>query len=161
MAYSTIEQVREVLKGVDDSPATDYDMTANLLTDAQIEADIADADSQIDSALGNRYKIPFAPVPPLVTSFSINIAAYLADLRFRGSKEYPNELSPFYLRYQRAIQSITAISEGTASIPDGDVLEPPVVGVGNAYGVVNPYEGRLMNTQHIFTRWPEGTIRDD
>lgn len=164
MAYSTVEQVREVLKGVSDSPATDYDLTSNLLSDAQIEADIADADSQIDSAVGARYATPFEePTPPLINTLSLNIASYLADLRFRGGKEYPNELSPFYLRYQRATRTLNAISDGRATIPGGSVLSPPE-GSGDddqAYGVVNPYRGHLMRTQHIFTRWPEGTIRDD
>lgn len=164
MAYSTVEQVREVLKGVSDSPATDYDLTSNLLTETQIEADIADADSQIDSAVGARYAVPFeAPTPPLINTLSINIASYLADLRFRGGKEYPNELSPFYLRYQRATRTLNAIADGRATVPGAVGLQPPQ-GSGTddqAYGVVNPYAGRLMRTKHIFTRWPEGIIRDD
>lgn len=155
MAYSTAAEVRLLLVGVDDSPATDYDLTADKLSDAQIEADIADADSEIDTALGDRYTVPFpTPIPSLVNSLSINIAAYLADLRFRGGKEHGSELSPFYLRYQRARNILNSLVEGTATIPGEDIADE--------FGVViNPYEGTMFNTKHIFTRWPEGTIRDD
>lgn len=157
MAYSTAEQVRLLLKGVDDSPATDYDLTADKLSDAQIEADIVDADSEIDAALGDRYTVPFpTPIPPLVTSLSINIAAYLADLRFRGGKEHASELSPFYLRYRRSRQILNSISEGRGTIPGlpDDALN------GGGSEVFNPYDGILFNTAHIWTRWPEGVIND-
>lgn len=155
MAYSTAAEVRLLLVGVNDSPATDYDLTADKLSDAQIEADIADADAEIDTALGDRYTVPFpTPIPSLVNSLSINIAAYLADLRFRGGKEYASELSPFYLRYQRARDLLDSLVSGAATIPGEDVEDE--------FGVViNPYEGTMFNTKHIFTRWPEGTIRDD
>lgn len=154
MAYSTADEVRLLLKGVDNSPATDYDLTADKLSDSQIEADIVDADSEIDMALGDRYTVPFpSPVPSPINSLSINIGAYLADLRFRGGKEYASDLSPFYLRYQRARLSLNALAEGTATLPN----TPP--GAGSE--VINPYEGVLFGTKHIFTRWPEGVIRDD
>lgn len=155
MAYSTVEEVRLILKGVDNSPATDYDLTPDQLSDAQVEDDIANADNQIDSALGSRYTVPFpTPTPPLVNSLSKDIASYLSDLRFRGAKEYGSELSPFYLRYQRAVALLNSLEEGTGSIPGIDL------GTGEG-AVFNPYEGTLMTTKHIFTRWPEGTIRDD
>lgn len=155
MAYSTLAEVRAILIGVDSSPATDYDLTPNQLSDAQIEDDIANADTQIDSALGSRYTVPFpTPTPPLINSISKDIASYLADLRFRGGKEYASELSPFYLRYQRAVAQLNGLIEGTGSVPEIDL--------GTSDGIaINPYEGTLMTTKHIFTRWPEGTIRDD
>lgn len=156
MAYSTVEEVRSLLVGVDNSPATDYDLTANQLTDAQIELDIADADSEIDTALAERYTVPFpTPIPALINSLSINIAAYLADLRFRGGKEYASELSPYYLRYQRARTMLDAFAQGQGTIPGGELPE-----IGDGSLVFNPYDGNLFRTKHIFTRWPEGVIND-
>lgn len=160
MAYSTAAEVRLILVGVNSSPATDYDLTANQLSDAQVEAEIANADSQIDAMIGGRYTVPFeVPVPPLIHNLSIDIAAYLSDLRFRGAKEYANELNPFYLRYQRALQLLNSVAMGDLDIPGGTDNGTDVVD-GNSIAI-NPYEGTLMTTQNIFTRWPEGTIRDD
>lgn len=158
MAYSTVAEVRLLLQGVDNSPATDYDLTGGLLTNAQIEADIVDADAEIDTALGDRYTVPFpTPVPALINSLSINIAAYLSDLRFRGGKEHASELSPFYLRYQRARALLESLASGAGELPGGEI---PDGGDGGGI-VINPYEGVMFNTKHIFTRWPEGVIRDD
>jgi phage gp36-like protein len=157
MSYSTVIEVRQLLIGVSNSPATDYDLTPNQLTDAQISGDIANADAQIDAALGDRYTVPFpTPIPSLINMLSVDIAAYLGDLRFRGNKEFASELNPFYLRYQRATQMLTALESGTSSVPG---VTPPGVSVGDG-GVFNPYDGHLMRTQHIFTRWPEGVIND-
>lgn len=162
MSYSVIKVVRQVLVGVGNSPATDYDMTPQQLSDAQVGFDIADADSQIDAALGSRYTVPFVdPIPPLVVNLSINIAAYLCDLRFRGAREYASDLSPFYLRYQRALDILKQLSEGTIVIPDpeGDDDDSALEGHSEVF---NPYIGSpLFTTKQIFTRWPEGVIRDD
>ena len=160
MGYSTVEQVRLLLVGVNNSPATDYDLTPTQLSDPQIEAEIANADSEIDSRLGARYQVPFTgTVPALIQSLSIDIAAYLSDLRYRGAREYSNELHPFYLRYQRALGIIADIANGLTDLPGGE-LPPDDDGSGGNSIAINMYDGTLFTTNHIFTRFPEGTISD-
>lgn len=157
MGYSTVQQVRLLLTGVNSSPATDYDLTPDQLSDPQIEAEIANADSEIDSRLGVRYTVPFTgTVPALIQSLSIDIAAYLCDLRFRGAREYANELHPFYLRYQRALGILGDIVEGLTNLPGGTSPDGPDDGAL----AINMYDGTLMTSKHIFTRWPEGVIND-
>lgn len=155
MAYSTPAEVRSLLVGVNTSPAGDYDLTPNQLSDDQVTAEIANADSEIDAKLANRYTVPFiAPIPELIHSLSIDIAAYLCDLRFRGARELSSDLHPFYLRYRRALDMLEKLTLGSLELPNIELDE-----AGGA-SVVNPYTGELMTTRHIFTRWPEGVISD-
>lgn len=124
----------------------------DVLDSDQVQQDIDDADMQIDAALTRRYPVPFAePVPAAIKFISLNIAAYLCDLRFRGSREYESERYPFPLRYDRARRLLDDLGSGRRLLSESE---------DDFSEVINPYEGTLMNTQHIFTRWPEGTIQD-
>lgn len=141
MSYADQQKVREVLR-----TTSSQSQTAESLTDGQIKQSISDADAQIDARLGDRYQVPFtSPVPSVVTHLSENIAAYLADLTYRQGKEYANELSPLYLRYQRAIQMLDRLAKGDDRLPD-DTSERAKSGSI----VINPYFGDLMTEQDVF-----------
>jgi phage gp36-like protein len=125
----------------------------DVLDSDQVQQDIDDADSQIDMALTRRYDTPFVdPIPSAIKFISLNIAAYLCDMRFRGSREYESERYPFPLRYDRARRLLDDLGSGRRLLNESE---------DDFSEVINPYEGTLMNTRHIFTRWPEGMIRDD
>jgi phage gp36-like protein len=133
----------------------DADVAANpnVLDSDQVQQDIDDADMQIDMALTRRYETPFAdPIPGAIKFISLNIAAYLCDLRYRGSREYESERYPFPLRYDRARRLLDDLGSGRRLLNESE---------DDFAEVINPYEGTLMNSRHIFTRWPEGVIRDD
>lgn len=149
MAYSAVEDVRRVLVGNRDETEN---VTPNILDTDQIRDDIANADAQIDVALNRRYDVPFVPVPDMVKFISIDIACYLADMRFRGAREYSGSTHPFQLRYDRARRLLDDLGSGRR-----------LLSVGEDFGseVINPYEGDLMTTSHIFTRYPEGQIEQD
>jgi phage gp36-like protein len=125
----------------------------NVLDSDQIQDEIENAETQIDAALRRRYTVPFEePIHATIKYLCIDIAAYLCDLRFRGSREYESERYPFPLRYDRARRLLDDLGTGRRLLEDA---------IEDDAEVFNPYEGTLMKTQHIFTRWPEGVIRDD
>lgn len=97
-----------------------------------IDKAIRDAQAEIDSRLGTKYTVPFSPVPPLINSIAQDIAAYLADLIFRENRPHATELSPIYLRYQRAQAMLGRLSTGEAIIPpdSSDPENPPDTGSG-------------------------------
>lgn len=137
MPYSTVTEVRLVLQGfVEAGPGSDPDITSALLSDAQIEYSISSADEEINSVLRRRYALPLpAPIPVIIKNLSIEIAAAQADLIFRGSREYANELSPSRIRYERAKELLERIATG--DYPLYNVGEGPEE-VGDTSLVINP-----------------------
>jgi phage gp36-like protein len=98
---------------------------ASTLADETLIEAIEQASSEIDGKLGSRYTIPFDPIPPLVKALCVNIAAYLGDLTFREVKDHETELSPVYLRYQRAQALLEQLQIGSMVIPPvGEVPDP-------------------------------------
>lgn len=150
MAYSNREDVRRLLVG---ARGDDGNRTPDVLDNDQIDDDIANADAQIDAALNRRYEVPFTtPIPAMVKFMSIDIASYLADMRFRGSREYSGTTHPFQLRYDRARRLLDDLGSGRRLL-DGANEDDAIV--------INPYDGTLMTTRHIWTRYPEGQIEAD
>lgn len=151
MLYCTVEDVRKLLVG--NREDDDLNVNPNVLDSDQIQEEIENAEAQIDMALKRRYETPFEePIPVAIRHITIDIAAYLCDLRFRGSREYENERYPFPLRYDRARRLLDDLGSGRRLLDQvsDDFAE-----------AINPYDGNMFGTQHIFTRWPEGVIRDD
>lgn len=96
-----------------------------------IDKAIRDASQEIDAKLALKYTVPFNPVPKLINAICQDIAAYLSDLVFRENRDYTSDLSPIYLRYQRAEDLLGKLSTGEAIIPpDGTEPEPPDTGSG-------------------------------
>lgn len=126
--YCSSEEVIDVLT----RDAAVVDGNAGSIDVEPVDKAIRDAQAEIDSRLGAKYTVPFNPVPPLINSIAQDIAAYLADLIFRENRDYASELSPIYLRYQRAQAALGRLSTGESIIPpDGsDPDNPPDVGTG-------------------------------
>jgi len=126
--YCTREAVIDVLT----RNAAEVDGNAASIDEEAVDTAIADAQAEIDSRLATKYTVPFNPVPALVTSIAQDIAAYLADLVFRENRDYASELSPIYLRYQRAQAQLGRLQTGEAVIPStgSDPENPPEIGSG-------------------------------
>lgn len=153
MAYSNAEDVRLIVQGMlDATQGDDPDYTPANLSDAQIEYEISNADLQIDAVLRRRYSLPLPlPVPLVLKNLSIDIAASLVDMQFRGSREYASELHPARLRYERALLILDRIATGDYPLyNDGDPLAP--VPVGDEAAVFNPYDGDVLLTTEVFPR---------
>lgn len=152
MAYSTWEEVREVLKGLIEP--NEYDVTpAFNLTQPQIEREISNADAEIDLALRKAgYSTPLSSPPQLVHQLSIDIAVALCDLTFRGSRAYEGELSPFRIRYDRAKELLKLIAEDDYPVYNPGDEDAPVRGAGYDAVVVNPYPGPVLLDEEVFPR---------
>lgn len=140
MPYTDTTTVRVLL-----NTTASQSQTASSLTDEAINQAITDADAEIDARLADRYSVPFSsPAPSVVSSLSTNIAAYLADLTYRQSREYASRFSPLYLRYQRCLEMLDRLSKGDDSLPGVDP-------VGGTALVINPYTGDLMTEEDVFS----------
>lgn len=152
MTYSTPQTVRLVLLGLID-PAIDGDdpdHTPAMLTDAQIEYEISNADGHIDSILRRRYSLPLPdPVPLVIKNLSTDMAAALCDMIFRGSREYSSEFAPARLRYERAEQILMHIANG--DYPLYNPGEGPDQ-TGDESIVINPYPGDVLLSCEVFPR---------
>lgn len=126
--YCTLDEVVDVLT----RNAAEVEGNAASVDGEVVAKAIADAQAEIDSRLATKYTVPFNPVPALVASIAQDIAAYLADLTFRENRDYQTELSPIYLRYQRAQAQLGRLQTGEAVIPQegGDPENPPETGSG-------------------------------
>jgi phage gp36-like protein len=151
MAYSTVADVRLVLEGFNDpNESPDPDYTPALLSDAQIEYEISNADEEINAILRRRYAVPLpTPVPEVLKNLSVDIAAALCDMTFRGSREYASVLAPARLRYERARLILDRISTGDYPLyNEGEGPEQ----VGDTSIVINPYPGDILLTREVFPR---------
>lgn len=144
MAYCTVDEVRGVLAR-DVAQATG---TAATLLDADLlEYHIGAAQAEVDARLTGRYKVPFPDdgVPALVKSLTVDVAAYLATLTYRQSKDLA-QFDPVVLRYQRALELMKGLADGTIDLPPGG---DPGDGGGDveptgSATVRNPYIGDLF-----------------
>lgn len=128
MAYSTFEQVREVVAR---DPSQDEGTGASL-ADTTIMGYIAEADQEIDARLSSIYSTPFNPVPPLISQISRDIAAYLSDMTFREVRDYTSDLNPVLLRYKRAQDLLKLLVSGEMDLP----ATTPPSSDGSASGLI-------------------------
>lgn len=147
MAYTTVELVRDVLRGADYEEGG----TAAELSNDQILYEIKSVQADIDATLRRVYKVPFdvdettTGVPAIITQIATDIAAYASDLNYRKGREYDNQNMPVPLRYQRAQTLLENLRTGTITIdwPGADHRS------GGA-GVFHMYSPALMWPEDIF-----------
>jgi phage gp36-like protein len=136
-AYVTTTELRATLARDAGHP----EGTAAELAEPILQMSLDAAQAQVDARLGGQYAVPFAePVPQLVKSITLAIAAYLADLGYRQSVDSDAQ-DPVARRYQWATDLLSRLSTGSAVLPGA-------VGGGAAIrsGMfpVNPYDGGLF-----------------
>lgn len=117
--YVTVDEVRRAVTRSSSRQAN----TTGSLPDDQITDAIDNAQSEVDARLRGRYSVPFSPVPALVHSTTLDIAAYLATLNYRQEKELPDG-DPVVRRYQRACALLKDIAAGNADLDAGDGAGP-------------------------------------
>lgn len=143
MAYSEVGDIQDILVGQVGQPG-EYDITPAMLSDAQIEYAISDADAQIDLVvrkLGYETPLP-SPVPAIVHTLSCDIAAYLAWMTWKGEQSM-DAAHPIRLRYDRANSLLKQVQMGLAELYDyADLNAPPRSTAGailiNDYPVFTP-----------------------
>lgn len=141
MAYCTVEQVRGVLAR-DVAQATG---TAAGLFDVDIlEYHIGAAQAEIDGRVAGRYVTPFPdPVPALIASVTVDVAAWLATLTYRQSKDIAAD-DPVRLRYERAFGLMQGLSDGSIDLPPGHTPGDGGAETAGGASTRNPYLGKLF-----------------
>lgn len=169
MAYSTPAMVRlAAAPDVADPavPATDTNTAADD-SNASLTQQITEADDTINAFLSGRYLTPVAPVDPdadplvypgPITSWSRDIALYLATLTRHRRLKFDPATDPVALRYKDILAFLTAVRDGKSNLPlPGN--DAGLGAVGGAGDPLNPYMGDLFNADQfdlagpVFPRW--------
>lgn len=122
MAYSTLADLLEKISRDElvelacDARPGDYETDEAYQAAAEQELQevtaraIEDADSEIESYCGERYSLPFSPVPVIVRKLSTDIAIYGLFARRQGAPEDRK------VRYDNAVKLLLKLAEGTVTL---------------------------------------------
>lgn len=152
-AYATADQVKLAVARDPDKPTG----SAATLGFDQIALAITDAQAEIDGRLRSQYTVPFTdPVPAMIRSLTIDIAAYLASLTFYQEKDM-KDTDPVVRRYKRACCMLGDIASGSIDLDAGDG-GPVSPRTGGGFGSpISPSEGALFGMRNFglarFGRW--------
>lgn len=80
MAYSTVDDIRDQIPENEIIQLTD-DVDLGVIDISVVERAVADADAEINSYCGERYAVPFSPVPLIVRKFSVVLSIYNLFMR--------------------------------------------------------------------------------
>jgi phage gp36-like protein len=134
--YCAVADVRNALSRGGASSGTN---TASDLSDAQIADAIAEASAVVDVSVNGPYDPCVGDVVPgIITFWTRDIAAYLATLTWRASKDI-TERDPVVLRYTMATSYLNRVASGSMVIP---MPSAP----GDVATVINTYEGYLFHS---------------
>jgi len=86
------------------------DHGAGIVDDGIVDQSIADADAEIEGYCGERYTLPFSPVPAIIKKASADIAIYNLYGRRQGAPEDRSK------RYDNAIKLLRDISAGKITL---------------------------------------------
>jgi phage gp36-like protein len=140
MAYATLQTLVDQV-GVDEvtrSADRDLDGVADV---AVVDRAIADADAEIDSYVGAIYKVPLAPVPSVVVTYSAVIAMY------RLSSDIGTLTEEKRQRYEDAIRWLRDVASGKAVL--GADVEPEAKSAGGIRFSAAPREFTTSRTRGI------------
>ena len=139
MAYSTITDIEELIPADDLIQITDDDDTGSI-DSARVDAAILDADAEIDGYCGERYVLPFDPVPEIIKKLSVDISIYNLYSRREAAPEIRIE------RYKMAVKTLDKISSGKVSLgADG----PEGTGTSDAAELSPNNPGRLFSRSKL------------
>lgn len=119
MPYSILTDIQKLIPETVVIQLTDDEDTGSVVT-ARVDEAIAQADAEIDSYCGGRYKVPFATVPDICRKISVDIAIY--NLYSRKVEEIPPTRAE---RYKNAIRQLEGIAKGMISIGEDPEPEAP------------------------------------
>lgn len=140
MPYTTPAEVKLVLAAVQSETDDDFQGTPAELSDAIIQLHIEDAEAQVNTALNDKYPVPFADPPHIIKAITRAFAAYFADLTYRKSRAFENNDYPAIRRYNWAQQQLDMIRTGKTdlNVYDSD----------GSSTVFHAYDGPLFTQSH-------------
>ena len=127
MAYCSANDVRRALTGSATAGILPSNTAADL-DDEALEDSANEASAIVDSYIDGPYDTTIETIPPVVSFWTRDIAAYYATLVWRRSKApVPND--PVILRYDNAMKMLEGVAAGTITIigPEGLEDQPTVV----------------------------------
>ena len=168
MTYCTVAQLRQALApgSLTDlaNPPTPPSRTAADLSNEQLQSEIDEAASIVESGLSGLYVTPVAndpstgSVPHPVDFWVRNIAAYLATCTFRKSQDFSDN-DPVARRYNLTMARLSAVTKGTESLNIPTTVGSDSAAQG-ASAPVNAYSGNLFAAEdfNIYPRqnYPTG-----
>jgi phage gp36-like protein len=134
--YATKADIMEQLPEAELIGLTD-DAGVGAVDDAIVDRSIADADATVDAYCQDRYPVPFASVPAIIRSISVDLAIYNLYSR-RAVAEVPEVRKD---RRKDALRFLEKVAEGKIKL--GATDQTPVAS-GNSVAVVAP--------DRVFTR---------
>jgi phage gp36-like protein len=136
MRYCSVADVRIALTQAGSATGSN---TAADMDDVTISDSIYEASGVIDGYIGGSYQ-PSDTVPPIVTFWCRDVAAFLATCTWRKSKDFA-AMDPVWLRYQWVLGQLNGLGAGSIVLPGGGPSNP--TGSSGAT-VVNPYPCTLF-----------------
>lgn len=109
MAYCTKADILDLLTEEQLIGLTD-DHGVGRVDDAKVVKAIADADAEIDGYAGERYSLPFSPVPLIVRKLSVDISIYNLYARRQGAPEERRQ------RYDNSSKLLREIAAGRVTL---------------------------------------------
>ena len=101
--------------------------TCAMLSDAQLDAAIAQASAKVSAYAGTSYVVdvadPTVTVPDLVANLTIQIATFYGTLTYRKGKDL-SAMDPVYLGYQDAMKTLQDISAGKIEVAPTAPADP-------------------------------------
>lgn len=123
MAYCTQD---DLLKRIDPAELAELTAESGEIPDSAVVAKaIAQAEAEIDSYLGRRYPVPFAPVPERIKSLCMDLAIYHLHSRRRTIPDLRRQ------NYLSGLAFLTEAAAGNAMVA-GVSGELPTLSLGSA-----------------------------
>jgi phage gp36-like protein len=143
VAYATPDEVRAAVV----RDLNKLSQSTASMSDTQIQANIDNAQAQVDSKMRRLYAVPFEPVPAMIKAIVIDIAGYLSTANYRQERQIP-EVDPIVRRYNRAMDQLCHLAEGYYALEGADgALMRRMNGIGRPINPSN--QGRLFPPQQF------------
>ena len=99
-------------------PALLASVTATKISEGRVTQWLIDASSLIDSYLGSRYDLPFAAVPPMVTTLAYNFFEYFWQKDIHTPTQTGDEVPWLYKRYAIDLKLLEQLRDGVLALLD-------------------------------------------
>jgi len=103
-------------------PALLEAVTATKISEGRVTQWLIDASSLIDSYLGSRYDLPFAAVPPMVTTLAYNFFEYYWQKDVHTPTQTGDEVPWLYKRYGYDLKLLEQLRDGVLALLDSSSL---------------------------------------
>lgn len=134
MAYCTLDDIKKMIPVESLLQLTDDEQTGAII-ESRVDEAIAQADSEINGYIANRYTVPFVVVPDILRKFSVDISIY--NLYARKVEQIPEARQT---RYDNAIRMLRDVAAGKAALDGGTTPE------------TTDNESNITSGARIFTR---------